>query len=312
MLAWDDMQTFLAIARHGTLSGAARALGVQQSTMGRRLAALETRAGATLLLRSPKGFTATEVGEAILGNVERIEAEALAVERRITGRDIRLEGVVRVTTVEIVAVELLTPALARFRLAHPGIVVEMAADARNLSLTRREADIALRMTRLEQNDLVQRRVGRMEFGIYAASDYLERAGTPDFSAGAPGHATILNPPEAMALPEMQWFAALTRAATPALRHNSRYGQRAAAEAGIGLVILSRFMGDATGLVRLATPLPAPSREMFLAVHGDIRHMPRIRAVTEMIAGAMRASAARLAPEEAARAEADPIGDRLPL
>jgi DNA-binding transcriptional LysR family regulator len=113
MLPWDDLQSFLAIARHGTLSAAARALGVTQTTMGRRLTAMEGRAGARLLSRTPGGFVLTPAGEAVMGNVERIEAEALAVERRITGRDIRLEGVVRVTSVEILAVDVLTE-VARF------------------------------------------------------------------------------------------------------------------------------------------------------------------------------------------------------
>jgi DNA-binding transcriptional LysR family regulator len=208
---------------------------------------------------------------------------------------VRLEGVVRLTTIEIIADELLPPALAAFRLKHPGIVLEVAADVRSLSLTRREADVALRVGRIEQADLAIRRVGSLTTGIYAHPDYLARAGMPDFAAGAPGHATILNPPEAMALPEMQWFAGLTRAAGVALRHNSRYGQRAAAEAGMGLAVLSRFMGDPTGLVRLATPTPAPVRDLFLAVHSDIRHTPRIRAVSDMLAAAMRAAAGRLAP-----------------
>lgn len=235
--------------------------------------------------------------EAILGNVERIENEVLSVERRITGKDIRLEGTVRVTTVEILAVEVLSPAFAAFRAAHPGITLEIAADARNLSLTRREADIALRLVRLTQHDLAVRRVGSLGFGVYAGADYLARHGTPDFAAGAVGHATILNPQETMGLPEMAWFAALTHRATVAIRHNSRYGQRAAAEASMGLAVLSRCMGDAGALVRLPTPTPPPARELFLAVHNDIRHTPRIRAVSEMIAAAIRAQASVLAPPD---------------
>lgn len=296
MLAWDDLQTFLAIARHGTLSAAARSLGVQQTTMGRRLAALETRAGAHLLDKTPKGFVPTATGEAILGNAERIEAEILSVERRITGRDIRLEGTVRVTTVEILAVELLTPSFAAFHAKHPGITIELSSEARSLSLTRREADIAVRLIRLTQNDLAVRRLGALHFGVYASKPYLDRHGTPDFAAGAPGHTTILNPPDAMSLPEMAWFAELTRAAPPAIRHNSRYGQRTAAETGLGLAILSRFMADPTDLIRLPTPTPPPTRDLFLAVHNDIRHTPRIRAVTEHIAATIRAHAGQLAPE----------------
>ena len=298
MLPWDDLQSFLAIARNGTLSAAARALGVQQTTMGRRLAGLEARAGARLLAKTPAGYVLTPAGEAVLGNVERIEAEALAVERRITGRDIRLEGVVRVTTIEIFAVELLTAAFAELRRAHPGIQLEVAADARSLSLARREADIAVRLARLTQQDLAVRKLGAMGFGVYASAAYLERHGPPDFAAGAPGHACILNLADGMGLPEMTWFASLTHQAQAAVRHNSRYGQRAAAEAGMGLAVLSRFMGDGTGLRRLATPSPAPLREVYLAVHQDIRHTPRIRAVTDVIVATMRAEAARLAPPDA--------------
>lgn len=298
MLPWDDLQSFLAIARHGTLSAAARTLGVTQSTMGRRLAALEARAGARLLARMPGGFALTPAGEAVLGNVERIEAEALAVERRITGRDIRLEGVVRVTTVEILAVDILTDGFAALQRAHPGIALEIAADARSLSLARREADIAVRLARPTQHDLAVRRVGTLAMAIYASEDYLARHGMPDLAAGAPGHRTILNMPEMMGLPEMTWFAGLTRAAEPAVRHNSRYGQRAAAEAGMGLAVLSRFMGDATRLRRLATPVPHPPREIYMAVHRDIRHTPRIRAVTDCIAAGIKAAADRLAPPDA--------------
>lgn len=296
MLPWDDLQSFLAIARHGSLSAAARALGVTQTTMGRRLAGMEARAGARLLAKMPGGYTLTPTGESILAHVERIEAETLAVERRITGRDVRLEGVVRVTTVEIFAIELLTPAWAQLRRDHPGIVLDIQAEARSLSLTRREADIALRLARLTQNDLAVRKVGELGFGVYASAAYLEQNGLPDFTTGAPGHQTILTPTEAMGLPEMTWFANLTRQASPAMHHNNRYGQRAAAEAGVGLVLLSRFMGDGTGLVRLPTPLPPPVREIFLAVHNDIRHTPRIRAVTDVIAAAVRAAAARLLPD----------------
>jgi DNA-binding transcriptional LysR family regulator len=295
MLAWDDLQTFLTIARHRTLSAAARALHVQQTTMGRRLAALEERAGARLLDKTPGGFVLTPAGEAILGNVERIEAETLAVERRITGRDVRLEGTVRVTSVEILAEDVLTPAFAAFRDTHPGIVVELISEARNLSLTRREADIALRLVRLTQNDLAVRKVGSLGAGVYASPAYLARHGMPDFATGAPGHATILNPMDTTPYPEIAWFDALTHAATPALRHNSRHGQMLAAEAGIGLAMLSRLIGDRPGLVRLPTPTPAPTREIHLAVHNDIRHTPRIRAVTEFIAATIRANAQRLDP-----------------
>ena len=296
MLDWDDLRTFLAIARHGTLSAAARALGVHQPTMGRRLTALEQRAGARLLLKTPRGFTLTAAGEAILGNVERIEAEALAVERRISGRDVRLEGLVRVTTVESFAAEIVMPILAGLRQRHPGIEVELAAEVRNLNLTRREADVALRMARIEQADLTVRRIGVFGFGLYASADYLDARGMPAFDHLGAGHEVILTQPELMAGPEMAWVTATLPRAAPALRTNSRYVHRAAALAGMGIACLARYLGDAVPLVLLAPPVPPPARELWLAVHTDIRHMPRIRAVTDALAAGVKARAEVLAPE----------------
>lgn len=299
MLTWDDLHTFLAIARHGSLSASARALGVRQSTMGRRLAALEDRAGARLLQRTPTGYVLTPAGEAVFGNVERIEAEALAVERTVSGKDVRLEGVVRLTAVETFAVEILSPALAAFQQRYPGITVELLADTRSLSLPRREADIALRMARLSQADLVVRKLGDVAIGVYASPGYHGRFGTPDFAGGCPGQRIILTHEELFHTPEIAWLRAAASRASVALRTNSRYAMRAAAVEGIGFACLARYLGDpavASGrLIRLDPPIPPPLRELWLAVHRDIRHMPRIRAVTEHLSQAVHGAEPMLDP-----------------
>jgi DNA-binding transcriptional LysR family regulator len=297
MLNWDDLHSFLAIVRHGSLSGAARALGVGQSTMGRRLAAMETRLGQPLLARTRDGFRPTAAGEAILGNVERIEHEALAAARRITGKDVRLEGTIRLTTVETLAAEIVMPLLAAFRIAHPGIAVDLAPDTRSLSLSRREADVALRVARPTAHDLAARKVGEVTVGLYAAPAYLARFGRPDFAAGAAGHALVLNAPDLMAVPEMAWFERLASRATPALRTNSRFLQRAAVEAGIGLGCLMCYLADGREGLRLLDAGEAPPRrELWLVVHQDMRHAPRIRALTDFLADGLRAQAGRLAPD----------------
>ncbi|MDE2200379.1 MAG: LysR family transcriptional regulator [Rhodospirillales bacterium] len=297
LLDWSDLQTFLAIARHGTLSAAGRAVGVGQTTMGRRLDALERRSGAQLLLKTPRGFVLTPSGEAILGNVERIEAESQAIARRITGREMRLEGQVRLTTVESLAVEILLPALGGLRDRHPGITLDIVANTRSLSLSMREADIALRVAAPRQNDLAVRRVGTLAYGLYASAAYLDRHGMPDFPAGGAAHALVQNEADLMGLPEMAWLAAILPAAWPALRSNSRFVQRAAAAAGLGIACLARYLGDGAGLVRLAPPSPPPRRELWLAVHNDTRHTPRIRAVTDFLAATLRARASTLAPDD---------------
>lgn len=288
MLEWNDLHFFLAIARHRTLSAAARALGVQQTTMGRRLAALEGRAGTRLLAHTPQGYVLTEAGEATLAHVERIEAEALAVERAVSGTEQRLEGSVRLTAVETLAVELLTPVLARFRERYPGIVLELIVDSRSLSLSRREADVALRLARPTERELVARRLPDIATAAYASPLYLERQGHPASDGQGAGHWRILPHEELMGTPEMRWFQAATGRAGTALRSNSRYAQRAAAMAGMGIACLARYLGDAAGeaLVRLDLGAAPPPRELWLAVHRDLRDAPRIRALMEALGVAL--------------------------
>lgn len=293
-LDWDDLRHFLAIARHGTLSAAARALGVQQSTMSRRLAALEARAGAQLLQKTPDGYLPTAAGEAILGPVERIEAEAAAVERSIAGTDLRLAGSIRLTTVETLASTVLVPVLATFAVRYPDIELELVAATRSLDLARREADVALRLAPYVQPGIVARRIGALGFGVYASTEYLERHGPPDFAAGAPGQRTVLPSAELMQSPEMRWFAVRSARAAVALRSNSRAVALAAVEAGMGLGCLARYLADECGLVRLDAG-PPPSRGLWLGVHEDIRHTARIRALSDALAAGLAAAAGRLDP-----------------
>jgi DNA-binding transcriptional LysR family regulator len=295
MLEWDDLRYFLAIARCGTLSGAARLLNVQQSTMGRRLDSLQERVGAELLQKTPSGYLLTVAGEAILGNAERIENEALAVERLIAGKDVRLEGSVKLTTVIDLAVAVVLPIISTFHEKYPGIALELVADPRLLSLTKREADVALRMTRFTQHDLAARKVSDVAYGVYAAAGYLDRLGIPDFARGAPGHTALLPQEDMMTSEQMTWFHGLTSQASTSLRCNSSPMIAKAAELGLGVACLSRFRGDNLDLVRLDTPSVAPHRELWMGVHNDIRHTPRVRAVTEFLASGLRQYTYRLNP-----------------
>ena len=295
-LEWDELRTFLAIARHRTLSAAARALHVQQPTMGRRLAALEARAGIRLLTKTPGGYVLTDAGEAILGNVERIETEALSVERLIAGKDIRLEGTIRLTTTESLAVEIVAPIVAAFRRSHPLLGIEIVAATRLLSLTRREADVALRFARFPQSDLVVRKVASLSFGLYASPDYLARCDPFDPAGLGEGHSLILTEPDLMGTPEMAWFRGLAPRAGVALATNNRMLHRAAAREGIGLACLARFLGDGfADLIRLPSEAP-PVRDLLLGVHADMRDMPRIRAFTTALREGIARAGARLLPE----------------
>lgn len=271
---WDDLRLFLAIARHGTLSAAGRALGVSQPTMGRRLAAMEARIGARLLRRTPERYVLTPLGETVLGNAERVEAEILATERAISGHDCALEGKVRVTTVDTLAARILVPALARLQKEHPGIVVELLSDTRQLNLARREADIAIRMVPFEGQEIITRKLGTLGMAFYAARGH-------DGERRPPRIVTVLD--DLAHLPEAQWLRRHFPDAEVALQSNSREAHLWAARQGMGIACLVCYRAEALpDLVRVRPDLPLLRRDIWLGVHRDMRHMPRIRAVIDAI------------------------------
>jgi DNA-binding transcriptional LysR family regulator len=295
MLDWDDIRTFLAIARQGSLSAAARALKVSQSTMSRRLDHLHDRAGVCLLERTPTGFRMTAAGAAILDQAGQMETAALALERTIAGDDQRLAGLVRVTAVETFAAQVLTAGVAALHSRHPDIAVELITDTRSLSLARREADIAVRMGRFDAHETVVRKIGEMAFRAYASEAYLARHGQPDWSTGAAGHRIVRVQDDLIDTPDARWFAAHAAAAEAALFANSREVQIRAVEQGVGLGFLPCYAADPLpGLIRIATPEPL-AREIWMGVHRDSRHAPRIQAVQEAIVEAVREAKGRLMP-----------------
>lgn len=282
---WDDVRSFLAIARTRSLSGAARELGVRQSTMSRRLEAMEARSGARLLQRTTNGYELTALGEAVLGNAERMEAEAIAVERMVQGRDVALSGVVRLTTVEVLANLLLPGAVRALQARYPAITLDVLTESRSLSLSKREADIAIRMTRFDSHDVITRRMTTAAGALYASPDYLAAHGQ---DLASPDHAVITVLEDQAHQPEARWLAEMLPHARVAMRNNSRDGQLAAARAGVGVVCLPCYLADRDpGVVRLDAGL-GPSREVWLGVHADLRHMPRIRAVIDVLNDAFAA------------------------
>ena len=291
---WEDLKTFLAVARHGNLSAGARSLGVSQTTMARRLEGLHRRLGVRLLTRTPEGFRLTPAGDRILPRVERMEGEALSAERAISGEDDRLEGLVRITSVDSFAARILTPALASLARSHPAIAVEMITDVRSLSLARREADIAIRLASFEQHEAVVRRVADMAFGLFGSPDYLAAHGRPDWRLGGAGHRLITVQDSLAAVPEAQWLAELMPSAKAGLMANSRQVQLEACLAGVGLACLPLYLGDgAADLQRVPTPIPAPRRGVWIGVHQDMRDTPRIRAVLDILGAEIAAQRGHL-------------------
>jgi len=175
---WSDVRIFLAIARTGTLSAAARQSGQTQPTMGRRIRALEEAIGQTLFQRTADGFILTDEGSAVLAHAERMEEDALAFERSLAGKETHLTGVLRVSSSDWFGVHVLTPVFAEFLRAHPRVSIELVTDSRRLSLARRDADLLFRITPFEEADVIQRKFMHMDYALYGPADAPPpRAGT---------------------------------------------------------------------------------------------------------------------------------------
>ena len=296
MIDWDDLRFFLALARKGSLTAAARDLRVAQTTVGRRLASLETSFGAQLLQRTPDGYVLTANGEEVFAQAERVETEANAVSRSLHGGNGLITGVARIACTEAFATHVIGPLLGDFHLRHPGLTVELIPHVQQLSLAMREADVAVQLGGSERHDLLVKRIGRVAYSLYASHGYLERYGMPDFSTGCAGHFTmsIIGDPDSDA--QAAWMTKLAPNAFSGLQTGSHGGLVAATAAGGGLACLARFQGDRKGrLRRLQTPTPPPKADIWLLVHRDVRNSPRVDAILAALTAAVKSMAGALDP-----------------
>lgn len=280
---WDDARVFLAVCRESTLRGAARVLGVDQATVGRRVAALEKSLSATLFLRTSEGYALTALGEAALHSVEKMEHSALELERQIQGLDDRLTGLVRVSTTDSLAIDFLIPAIARLHEKHPEVRVQLDASTQILSLSKREADIAVRNTRPDNPDLIARRIARWPVGLFAAQRYVDRHGMPEPGSAFEGHDLVVYQPYLQGNKEMTLVSEpLGRGRIVASLSSSLLVRRSIA-AGIGLGEIQVCMGERDGLVRLWPERTRPEPyDIWLVTHADLRHTARVRAVIDEI------------------------------
>ena len=278
---WDDLRYVLAVSRGGSLSAAARRLGVNHSTVFRRLNGLEARLDVRLFDRLAEGYRLTAAGSDLAASAERVEAEMLALDHRLAGDDSGLRGSLRLTAPDDLAEAVVLPLVTRFMANYPEIALEVVIENRMLSLTRREADVALRPTLDPPETLVGRRVSGLAWAVYGAA--------------------AINPAKVdgiVSLTDRRWIGwdegtgspLLTRLMARQLparaivyRSNSLLNQLAACRRGIGLALLPCFLGDPDPqLDRVVPPDPAWDGALWLLTHPDLRHTARVRALLDFL------------------------------
>ena len=268
---WEDARYALAVHRHGSLARAAVALGVDATTVGRRVAALEGEIGFRLFDRRPEGHRLVPPARQLLPALEAMEAAARTIEARATGRDQVLEGTVRVSASEGFGARFLPERLAPFLRTHPLISVTLVTEIRSADVLRGEADLAVRLAVTRSRELIVRQVAELGYGLYAA---------PSLEDGK--RAPLVGYEDRLAdTPEARWLARWGQGRRVCLRASSHTAALGAARAGVGLAVLPCFLAEAgPGLVRLLGPDDVVRRPVCLVLHRDQRRTARTIALRE--------------------------------
>jgi DNA-binding transcriptional LysR family regulator len=277
MADWEDIRHFLAVAESGTLSAAARRLGVDHATVSRRLAALEAALDVRLVERLPRACRLTAAGRQIFEQAVKMEAGAQAIARIAKAAHAPLTGRVALSAPPVLVAPLLAAELDRFRSEYPDILLSLSAQGRQVSLSRSEADVVLRLVRPDEASNVARKIGSMPFGLYAHRSYRHLA-TPDKWQFIAFDQTYHD------MPQQRWLLAIAGDRPVVCELNYISEHLIAARAGVGVAGLPCFLGQREhDLVRIHEDVPFFARDIWLAVHRDLRKSPPVRAVMDFVA-----------------------------
>ncbi len=278
---WDDLRYFLALARHGSLSAAARALKVSHATVARRVASLEAALQAPLFDRKADGYAPTVQGRRVEALAQTME-EAAQASADLAGADAGLSGLVRLTMARSIADRFVVDHLGDFHKLHPGIDLEIIAESRVISLSRREADIALRFGRPKDSDLLARHLSSVAFSFYASRSYAKTL------SKNPSPVMIGFDDESDFIADAAWLNREFPQARFIVRTNSQATQAAAARAGLGVAQLPLHVGaNDPGLVPVTLSKRPPNREIWMLLRKDVARLPRVRAVADYLAAMFR-------------------------
>lgn len=288
---WDDFRFGLAIKRGGTLSAAARELGVNQTTVARRLDRLESTLGVRLFDRIDGRLTATADGEAALARIARMEEDALSLRHRLRAEEETPSGTVRFTSLQSIVAGFVAPNLDGFLSRYPAIKVELVSAAANLNLSRREADLALRLSRPQSGAFLARKVGEIGYAVYGARDRFSPAPESALSA----QPWFVYDDAWAHLPEVRWVAETVRPSRVLCTATDIVTLAELTKSGAGIAVLPCVLGDAApSLRRLSGAAPVCTRELWLLSHPENKGVKRITVFADWLVDLMKRNRAQLA------------------
>lgn len=283
-LEWNDLSVLLAVCRAGSLSGAARALGQNHSTIFRKINSIEAKTGVRFFERLPDGYAMTDAGHTALRYAERIEAEVQALGREVLGQDMRLQGKIRVTAPDGITTQITPRLFAEFCRLHPGVSIEITSGSSALDLARREADVAIRATLKPPDASLGRKVCDFRFCLYSSPTYLEQ--TKNISLQEKSWC-LLSVTVDWLVPHVWKKKAQGEQQIVFSSSNSSAVQNSAAE-GMGITFLPCYIGDADPrLVRVGKPLEQRTIELWVLTHPDLRHTARVKALIAFLYEALQ-------------------------
>jgi DNA-binding transcriptional LysR family regulator len=286
MFDWNDLKYFLAVRRAGSTQAAAKALGVSQSTVRRRLEELEKRIGRELVRRTPVGYELTELGLELSPLVERVEDAVAAVERRLSASETDLAGVIRVTCPEAFGLRLMqSPLLDRFYSRFPLLRVEFVMTDKVVNLSRGEADIAIRGADPAERDgaLFGRKIADSQWALYASSAYIARHGLVNSIKDVDKHVVVKYDGEMSDCRAARWLQKVAPHAKTAARSNNLPALTMAVKSGAALAPLPVVVGDEErDFIRVFGPIPELTASFYLLMHQDLKHTPRVRAFFDFV------------------------------
>lgn len=282
MTNWSDLKYFLSMVEHGSLSAAARAEGVSQPTLSRRLTTLEENLKSDLFNRSVDGLQLTPTGERLVEHAARMKEEAIAIERIATGRDDRLSGKVIISTVEIIGTEWLPQSLREFSKVYDGVQIDLQIDAAPADLLRREADIAIRMFQPQEPDLIAKRVGSIEHGLFTTQEYIDRRGLPATMQDLLNHDMVLPGEKILKYIREKLKAEKIHLAAPVFTSNDSHALASATLAGYGIGVHSAITAHRHPELISVFPEGVRKSELWLVTHADVNRSARVRAVYDYL------------------------------